>query len=158
MHLTSLVSAALALACGVYSIPKHFFEPLDFATGSVCDDTSWNLNSNARVPLVSDCEKLEQEMQNNRKKGFKLYGWQQDKDDAFLPIVFIGSCVFGVKVLNANNAPAIIANGDIADILHDAIRSYTNGNQVSAVMGDMTCRAYWGDYSQQGISWSIYNW
>ncbi|KAI0864805.1 hypothetical protein F4860DRAFT_510564 [Xylaria cubensis] len=158
MHFTSLISAALALASGVYSIPKHSFDTKDFTTSSVCGDTSWNLNSNAKAPLVSDCEKLEQDMQKHRNKGFYLYGWQQDKDDKFMPLAYEGSCVFGVKVLDANNAPAVIASGDVADIVHDAMKSYTNGNQVSAVMGTMSCGAYWGDFSKQGIAWSIYAW
>ncbi|KAI0547725.1 hypothetical protein F4679DRAFT_586191 [Xylaria curta] len=161
MHFTSLISIA-TLVLGTYSIPapdsKHSFGTPTFSSSNLCGTTSWNPNSNARAPLVSDCENLLKEMQKDKKQGFELYGWQPgDKEDDYLPLAYKDTCVFGVSVINANHAPAVIAKGDIADLLRDAMKSYTNGDHVSAVTGELSCLAYWKDYSKQMLKWSIYS-
>ncbi|KAI1742796.1 hypothetical protein F4680DRAFT_445828 [Xylaria scruposa] len=138
MHFTSLISIA-TLVLGIYSIPTpdnpHYFSPDVFYSNSLCGETSWNPNSNG-APLVSDCNKLKERMQKQKFFGYLLYGWQPgDDEDTFLPLAYEGTCVFGVSVINATKIPASIAQGDMADLLSDAIQ-VRNSRTIHFLTGD----------------------
>ncbi|KAI1747602.1 hypothetical protein F4782DRAFT_535263 [Xylaria castorea] len=162
MHFTSLISiSALAFAHSAHSAPtanaNHIYAKEYFTSSSLCGTTTWKFNSKAKAPLVSDCQKLEKELRKSKKDGFSLHGWEhEDKEDDYLTILMKGTCNFGVSVISANTAPAVIAKGDMADLLRDAIKYYTDSDHVSSVTGVVYCQANWGSYSNQELGWTIF--
>ncbi|KAI8946144.1 hypothetical protein F4801DRAFT_565661 [Xylaria longipes] len=160
MHLTSLISiAALALAHGAHSEPnnKHVYSKETFSTSSVCRSTRWKINTKAKEPLASDCQSLEKKLRKHKTDGFRLWGWNLgDKEDDYLIIATEGTCNFGVSVINVNTEPAVIANGDIADLIRDSVKYYSDGDHITGVTGVVPCKANWDSYSKQDIGWSVF--
>ncbi|KAI0445241.1 hypothetical protein F4803DRAFT_571657 [Xylaria telfairii] len=158
MYFISLISiAALALAHGARSEREHIYHKLHLTSNSVCRTTTWVFNAQAKAPLVSDCQKMEKTLRKHGKDGFLLHGWDPaDKQDDYLILQTEGTCNFGVSIIDVNNAPAVIANGDIADLLRDSIKYYSNGDHVSGVGGVMPCKANWESFSAQKTAWSIF--
>ncbi|KAH8156768.1 hypothetical protein CIB48_g11478 [Xylaria polymorpha] len=158
MHFISLISiAALALAHGARSEKEHVYSKTTFTSSSMCRTTTWAFNAQAKAPLVADCKNLEKTLRKHGKDGFVLHGWDPaDKQDDYLILQSSGTCNFGVSIINVNNAPAVIANGDIADLLRDSLKYYSNGDHVSGVGGIMPCKANWDSFSAQMTAWSIF--
>ncbi|KAI0417499.1 putative necrosis-inducing factor-domain-containing protein [Xylaria grammica] len=154
MHVIPFISTAIiALSSGVRS--AHYFDTFTGRTSSFCGDTTWQNETSSTAALASDCQKIADQLRQHEKKAFELYGWKEDSTDEYLGLSTVGSCVFGAKVIHNNNALPVIANGDIADIIRDAMSHFEVGGRIGA-SGSMQCKPDWGDYFSQEIGWRIY--
>ncbi|KAI1162007.1 putative necrosis-inducing factor-domain-containing protein [Nemania serpens] len=158
MHVTSLISIA-ALALSQCAQGAHTYSKLSFSTGSVCGATKWNYETSATSPKAEDCDSLAQTFHKHKSNGFTLQGWGAketgEDGDAYLGLGTVGTCTFGVRVRDANGAPAVIASGDVSDLLEDAKTRFAKDGRVG-VSGSMSCRAYWYTYRPQTIEWRIF--
>ncbi|KAI0466778.1 hypothetical protein F4859DRAFT_518827 [Xylaria cf. heliscus] len=159
MYFTSLLSIiALALASGALGDPKDHLKYIhSLESGNVCRTTTWKFDySDATAKaLGSDCKNLEKRLRKAKKTGYELVGWATDDNaDDYYPIEFEGTCNFSANVIKANDARAVIAGGDIADLLRDAVKFYSDGDHVSEVTGTVPCKSV-GDHIGQTIGWKI---
>ncbi|KAI1193768.1 putative necrosis-inducing factor-domain-containing protein [Nemania serpens] len=158
MHATTLISVA-ALALSHVAQGAHTYSTLTFSSGSVCGATKWNHETSATSPKTEDCAALAKSFHTHKHQGFRLQGWGAkdtgEDGDAYLGLGTSGTCTFGVRVRDANGAPAVIAHGDVSDILEDAVSGFADAGRVGA-SGSMSCRAYWDTYGPQTIEWRIF--
>ncbi|KAI0190104.1 putative necrosis-inducing factor-domain-containing protein [Astrocystis sublimbata] len=157
MQVSTFVSiAALAFSHVVYC-GEHIWEKYKFSNGNICGDTTWQNETAAGSPDASDCDDLMQDLRKYGDDGFHLLNWERHDDNMeYLGLANSGTCTFGINVIDANAAPAIISSGDMADIIRDAIRDFKDSNYNVGASGEMNCRANWGWYDSQRIGWRIY--
>ncbi|TGJ87185.1 hypothetical protein E0Z10_g1625 [Xylaria hypoxylon] len=156
MRVVSFKSIAI-LALSKIAHSEHTFAPLHNLDQGLCDDTTWQNETNSASALVSDCTGIVSQLTSQKEEGFYLQGWNDDSTDEYLGLATSGTCIFGAKVINNNKAPPVIANFDIIDILNDAVlNSFVVEGRVGA-SGSMHCRASCGANTEpQEIGWKIY--
>ncbi|KAJ2992198.1 hypothetical protein NUW58_g2246 [Xylaria curta] len=172
MFVPLLSLTTIALSCVVRGLPlkqlakfgQYTGGTTGFASDNVCGDSTFNRETSSESPLVSDCQGMVDYLKS-RDTGWVFYGWDKEHlDSGYAPAAFNATCTFGVKPIDANNGPAVMALGDAIDVIRDSITKFSSDGHVGA-SGVMGCQVSPGDADrladgggteERKFKWQIY--
>ncbi|KAI0877132.1 hypothetical protein GGS24DRAFT_498216 [Hypoxylon argillaceum] len=165
----------IALSCVVQGLainnhvtrddPSFGIGMMSFSSDNFCGSTKFKHETSSQSPLIKDCQEVIDWLNGNRWYGYEFFGWNKGHlESGYVELGKRGSCVLGVKPLDANDGPPVVTMGDAADVIKMAIPRLKKGDHVEG-SGTMECQvtqdneqvlSWPGGWDKRKFQWQIY--